>query len=367
MIRINLLEEDRLRKEPLEASEVGEEAFNEEVEQPESESAESQQPTPEDEPSVKIPRSKKRSAGTPPKKRKPQQPPLARGPSTSVILFLLVIAIGVTTYFIFFNKPGEMPPVPVLTDTTTRVVEQETADVTEPADKVPTPVTEQAEPAPLSTEREVPVYLPQNMAEIQHVVSLGKKKLEAAYRLLNNVQTQSQLRFLSIGNQHLAMSTLTNSRTFANRVRRQITNTSIVRNIELFDVQGVKRDGYKAEVNVYGNLKPQDEMSDPRDPRQTDIGNVHRELKEWVAIPTIELVQWNTTKVTRVNGWNRGPLFIQMEGSYTGIIRVIHALKNHGYNFSVSKIYVSTPYEISNSAPVYSLKLYLTLFGKASV
>ncbi|MBS1272411.1 MAG: hypothetical protein MAGBODY4_01556 [Candidatus Marinimicrobia bacterium] len=378
MIRVNLLEEDRLGKEPLKSSQITGEAPEEEKEVP-TEPEEEQQPTPEeegaaaeaapeDESRVKIPRSKKRQPGQPPKKRQPQEPPLSRGPSTGIIVFLFILAVGVTVYFMFFHKPKGQAPVPVATDTTTQEVQpapEEKIAVTEEAPEQAKGPTQT--PGPTTALETPATHLPQSAEEIQQAVSLGKRKLESAYRLLSNVQAQSRLGFLSIGNQHLTLSALTNSRTFANRVRRQITNTSIVKNIELFDVQGINRGGYKAEVNVYGNLKSLEEKPDSRGFRSTDIGNVHRVLKVWIAIPTIELIRWNTKQVTTVDGWNRGPVYIQMEGTHTGIIRVIHALKNHGYNFSVSKIYVSTPHEVTDNSPIYNLKLYLTMYGKASV
>ncbi|MCF7803005.1 MAG: hypothetical protein K9N46_10895 [Candidatus Marinimicrobia bacterium] len=372
MIRINLLEKDRLGQDPLESDlpeDAGvpkEEPTGVPPEEAETQAAEPEEelqetePAEDSEPKVHLPRGKKRQPGQPPRKRPPKDAALSRGPSTGFIVFLLLIAIGVTAYFSFFHKSDMPEPVPVSTDTTVQEITQDTV-TTQPAAEASQQVPPETKQIPERAES--PGYFQKfSDQELRYAVAHGKKKLESAYRLLSSIQNQSDLGFLSIGNEHLTLSAITESPSFANRIRRQVTNTSIIRNIELFQVTGLTSDNF-TEVSVYANLTALERQAESTDLRQVDIGDVHHQLKEWISIPTIELTEWNAKQVNNVNGWNRGPLYIQMAGTKTGIIRVIHSLKNYGYNFGVSKIYVYAPRGNANTSDQYIFKLFITLFG----
>mgnify|MGYP005843928515 CR=1 FL=1 len=373
MSKLNLLDDDQLGKTPIEEQQTQKESPSQPDEHEQSPGEREQKDSSgveelsQDAARVRIPRAKGRKPGKPPKKRQPQASPLSRGPSTSVIVFLLVVAIGVTLYFMVFKQPQGPAPVPVAMDTTESVVSEKPGTTTPPATKpeIVSSDTPIKEPAPVQRSESVDQgMMEKNTDEIKKSVERGKQKLESAYRLLSNISDRSALNFLSIGNEHLTLSAYTKSQAFANRVRTQITNTSMIDNIQLFDVEGNIQYDSQAQVSVYANMKPVTKFDKSRDLRTVGLSDVHHHIKEWIAIPTIELTDWNAHRTTVVDGWERVPLYIELTGSKTGIIRVIHAIKNYGYNVNISKIYVYSSSPEYSDTGQYTLKLYVALFGK---
>jgi len=381
-MRINLLDDDSLRKPGEEAvpedqkspgQDLPEEHpldnFDEAVEQDNPSAAET------DEPSVKIPRGEGHEVQGSLKHRQPQQSPVSKGPSLGFIIFLIIIAAGVVIYFWLFRNPKEMTPVPVTPkseQTTQTPVPSAPPETTKTAAEVPAPpekpvtppIKEKSSQATPAVSKADFGRLETNADDIKATIIRGKKKLESSYRILSTVQAQSVLRLLSISDDHLALSGVTRSRTFANRVKVQLTDTAIIHDMPLFDVSPVLNRVGEFEVNVYATLRQKNGEHGASDLKSVGIGTVLEEIKEWIGVPTITIASWQTKHTDQVGDWQRGPLYIQVNGTKTGIIRVIHALKNYSHNVGISKIIVYSQSRSLDSADQYTLNLYLTLFGK---
>ncbi len=394
MIQINLLEEDGLSKspvslkrpttdefpdttakdEPVESpqEEVEEATLGEETAAKDSIAEEEQESTgSESGKRPKIPRSGDRKDTTKPRpKYEPKKSPFSRGPSLGVIIFLLLVVVGVTLYFLLRHPKKEMTPVPVSPP-------ERTTAPTQPGDQAKPPVKQPEKPTPKPTPqketspaKETTAYVPyagveRSEQDIIDAIQHGRRKVESTHTILSAISGEGHINFISISDDHLSLNAHVYSAAMAEGLRNAILATSLVDTIALFykDKDDLNsEDGF--DIDIYSEIKHPKMSANKNDLKIATLSQIYAKTKEWIGIPSIQLLAWQPQTAETIDGWTRGPMYVQFAGTKVSIMRVLRTIQKAGYNVGISKIYI---YNHTNQPLVpgpYQVKLYLTLFGK---
>lgn len=396
MTRVNLLEQKGLHGEPVslgrpvpgragaeeEVSDVTE-AFTESIEQPaeifEQETSSAEEISglkPETSQRPIIPEGDRGVTPSMERHYKPEESAFSRGPSSRVILFLLVVAIGVTLYFIL-RSPDDMTPVPVtpVPEETTPVTPGEQSTETPPAkesapespieQKPATQDTGESQAAGKGLEKYVPFAgMEKSESDIQLAIQHGRQKAESTRAILTATAAGGHINFLSLSNDHLTLNAFTLSPKLSDQLHNEILGTSIVDSIGLFLREPSPRgEGYN--VDVYTDVIHTPLQPDSSSLRPMSLSDIFRKLKEWIALPSIRILDWRPQYVAAVDGWDRGPVYIQLAGTKVSIMRVLQIVRKEAYNVGISKVYIYNHTEQPSLQGPYQVKLYLTLYGKA--
>jgi len=398
MIQINLLEEDGLSKSPVSLErpapeeiseqqtseesletpteeEIGLESFDQVEESPEATAAPDEPGEDEHEITRRpnIPGAgERRQEPTGKRRYEPKKSPFSRGPSIRVIIFLLVVVVGVTLYFLLRNPEQQMTPVPVTPPEETTAPEQpgETAVIsTEPAEES-TPQTETTQETTSPTEG-TSAYVPyagleRSEQDIIDAIQHGRRKVESTHTILSATSGEGHINFLSISDDHLTLSARVYSAGMAERLHRAILGTSLVDTIALFYKDDISQnEGGSFNIDLFSDIRHPERAANKNDLKIATLSQIYAKAKEWIGIPSIELLAWQPQTAKTIDGWTRGPLYVQFAGTKVSIMRVLKTIQKAGYNVGISKIYI---YNHANQPMVpgpYQVKLYLTLFGKA--
>jgi|GEM_PF-2079547 len=399
MIQINLLEEDGLSKSPVslerpEPEEISEQETpekqleapaEEEVDREPTEQAEEVQEaaaapeeTEEAEQDItrrpKIPGAGERKQEPTQKRRyEPKKSPFSRGPSIGVIIFLLVVVVGVTLYFLLRNPDQQMTPVPVTPPEETTTPEQpgETGVTpTEPAEEAPTPQPETTQESASPTE-ETSSYVPyagieRNEQDIIAAIQHGRRKVESIHTILSATSGEGHINFLSISDDHLTLNARVYSAGMADRLHQAILGTSVIDTIALFYKDDISQnEGGSFNIDLFSDIRHPDMAANKNDLKIATLSQIYAKAKEWIGIPSIELLAWKPQKAGTIDGWARGPMYVQFAGTKVSIMRVLKTIQKAGYNVGISKIYIYNHADQPMVPGPYQVKLYLTLFGKA--
>lgn len=398
MIQINLLEEDGLSKSPVSLErpapeEISEQEVSEELREtsaeeetdlaPTEEAEETQEAAaaPEDteeaEPDITrrpiIPGAGEQKQEPTQKRRyEPKKSPFSRGPSIGVIIFLLVVVAGVTLYFLLRNPDQQMSPVPVTPPEETTAPEQpgETAVTpTEPTEEEPTPQPETTQETTVPTE--ATSYVPyagieRNEQDIIAAIQHGRRKVESTHTILSATSGEGHINFLSISDDHLTLNARVYSAGMAERLHQAILGTSLVDTIALFYKDDISQsEGGSFNIALFSDIRHPEMAANKNDLKIATLSQIYAKAKEWIGIPSIELLAWQPQTARTIDGWTRGPMYVQFAGTKVSIMRVLKTIQKAGYNVGISKIYIYNHADQPMVPGPYQVKLYLTLFGKA--